>query len=66
MADGWRRQEGNAFNLQRFTYHANKAAVPALVSDLHIQAIHKASEAVKSAITRRKSWPNGGYRPSTF
>lgn len=52
--EGWRRQEGNAFNLHRFTYRDVKDALPALVSDLHIQARQKASEAVKSALTRQK------------
>lgn len=37
-AEGWKRQEGNAFNLHRFTYRACKNALPTLVSDLHVQA----------------------------
>src|SRR5882724_10685427 len=53
-AEGWRLQNGNAFDLHRFTYRHVKDAYPHLVSDLHIQARQKASEAVKSAITRQK------------
>jgi putative transposase len=53
-AEGWRLQDGNAFTLHRFTYRDVKDTLPALVSDLHIQARQKASEAVKSALTRLK------------
>ena len=53
-AEGWRLRNGNAFDLHKFTYRNCKNAYPALVSDLHIQARQKASEAVKSAITREK------------
>lgn len=53
-AQGWRLRNGNAFDLHRFTYRAVKDAYPKLVSDLHIQARQKASEAVKSALTRQK------------
>ncbi|HLH78873.1 MAG TPA: hypothetical protein VKV29_01175 [Chthonomonas sp.] len=52
--EGWRLRNGNAFDLHKFTYRRVKKASPALVSDLHIQARQKASEAVKSAITREK------------
>lgn len=52
--EGWRRREGNAYTLHRLTYRDGKAAYPALVSDHHVQARQKASEALKSAITREK------------
>jgi IS605 OrfB family transposase len=53
-AEGWKRQDGNAFNLHRFAYRDCKDALPALVSDLHVQARQKAAEAVKSAMTKAK------------
>ena len=49
-AAGWRRREGNAYTLHRITYRDCKALCPELVSDLHVQARQKASEAVKSAM----------------
>ena len=52
--EGWRLRNGNAFDLHKFTYRTVKDAYPKLVSDLHIQARQKASEAVKSAMTREK------------
>lgn len=51
---GWRLRNGNAFDLHRLTYRAVKHSYPRLVSDLHIQARQKASQAVKSALTREK------------
>src|SRR5205814_1266287 len=45
---------GNAYDLHHLTYRQVKNASPKLVSDLHIQARMKASEAVRSAITREK------------
>jgi len=53
-AEGWRLRNGNAFDLHKFTYRSVKNAYPRLVSDLHLQARQKASEAVKSAMTREK------------
>jgi putative transposase len=53
-AEGWRLRNGNAFDLHKFTYRDVKDAYPKLVSDLHIQARQKASEAVKSAMTLLK------------
>lgn len=50
-AEGWRLREGNAYTLHRLTYYDCKALCPKLISDLHIQARQKASEAVKSAIS---------------
>jgi putative transposase len=52
--EGWRLRVGNAFTLQRFTYYDNRTAHPSLVSDLHIQAIRKGAEAVRSAIALDK------------
>ena len=52
---GWRLREGGAYTLQRFCYHENKAAWPELVSDLHIQCLHKAAESLKSAFALQKS-----------
>lgn len=51
-AEGWKRQDGNAYTLHRFTYRDCKSALPALISDLHVQARQKAAEAVKAALTR--------------
>jgi len=51
---GWEQRTGNAYTLHRLTYRSCKDALPALVSDLHIQARQKASEAVRSAISRMK------------
>ena len=59
-AQGWKRQQGNAFNLHRFTYRDCKNALPALVSDLHVQARQKAAEAVKAALTRAKQGKKTG------
>lgn len=52
---GWRLREGGAYSLQKFCYHENKAAWPGLVSDLHIQCLHKAAESLKSAFALQKS-----------
>jgi len=52
---GWRLRQGNAYTLQRFCYHENKAAWPELVSDLHIQCLHKAAESLKSAFALQKA-----------
>ena len=49
-AAGWRLREGNAYTLHKVTYRDCKALCPKLVSDLHVQARQKASEAVKAAI----------------
>lgn len=53
-AEGWRLKEGNAYTLHKLTYRDCKALCPKLVSDLHVQARQKASEAVKSAIALDK------------
>src|SRR3990167_8709534 len=55
-AYGWEHGETNGVHLHHATYYACKSAAPALVSDLHIQARVKATEAIKSALTlKRKS-----------
>ena len=51
---GWDQRNGNAYSLQHLLYRANKEQFPGLVSDLHVQCIRKASEAVRSAIARDK------------
>jgi IS605 OrfB family transposase len=51
---GWQAGEKNGVRLHHATYRASKDAAPALVSDLHIQARVKATEAVKSALDRRR------------
>jgi putative transposase len=67
---GWRLQEGNAYKLHHATYRSCKDG-NTLVSDLHIQARQKASEAVKSAIAlqkkgRRVSQPKSTFCPPRF
>ncbi len=51
---GWEQRTGNAYTLQRLVYRSSKDVLPDLVSDLHIQAIRKASETLRSAISRQK------------
>jgi len=51
---GWQSNERNGVTLHHLTYRESKVAAPGLVSDLHIQARVKATEAVKSALTRAK------------
>ena len=67
---GWRLQEGNAYKLHHATYRKCKDG-NSLVSDLHIQARQKASEAVKSAIAlqkkgRKASAPHSAFCPPRF
>ncbi len=64
--EGWRLQEGNAYTLHRLTYRDSKALCPKLVSDLHVQARQKASEAVKSAISLAKKGRKVGFPNSTL
>jgi IS605 OrfB family transposase len=47
---GWREREKNGVTLHHATYRSLKTQYPTLVSDLHIQARVKATEAVKSAL----------------
>jgi putative transposase len=49
-AHGWRERISNGVKLHHATYYPLKADYPDLVSDLHIQARVKATEAVKSAL----------------
>lgn len=53
-AVGWDSEEKNGVKLHHATYYPLKEQYPQLVSDLHIQARMKATEAVKSAFTRQK------------
>ncbi len=53
-AYGWRAAEKNGVKLHHATYRDSKDAAPGLVSDLHIQARVKATEALKSALDRRR------------
>jgi IS605 OrfB family transposase len=56
-AYGWQEGEKNGIELHRALYYPLKAEYPALVSDLHIQARVKATEAVKSALSLRRAGP---------
>ena len=51
-AHGWEHGEKNGVTLHHATYRSLKTEYPSLVSDLHIQARVKATEAVSSALTR--------------
>jgi IS605 OrfB family transposase len=50
-AYGWQQREKNGIKLHHALYYALKADYPALVSDLHVQARIKATEAVKSSLS---------------
>jgi putative transposase len=63
---GWRLRQGGAYSLQRFCYHDNKAAWPDLVSDLHIQCLHKSAESLKSAFALQKKGRKVGCPQSTL
>jgi putative transposase len=52
---GWEQQITNGVKLHHATYYPLKADYPALVSDLHVQARVKATEAVKSALALHKA-----------
>ena len=65
-ATGWRLREGNAYTLHKLTYRQSKALCPTLVSDLHVQARQKASEAVKSAIALAKKGRKAGGLAATL
>src|SRR5438034_4094271 len=54
IAHGWQHREKNGVTLHHATYRSLKAEYPSLVSDLHIQARVKATEAVKSALALQK------------
>ncbi len=53
-AHGWRAGEKNGVALHHATYRQSKRQAPDLVSDLHIQARVKATEALTSALDRLK------------
>lgn len=63
---GWRLRQSGAYSLQRLCYHDNKAAWPELVSDLHIQCLHKAAESLKSAFALQKARRKVGCPQSTL
>jgi putative transposase len=54
-AHGWREQLSNGVKLHHATYYPLKADFPDLVSDLHVQARVKATEAVKSAMAHKRA-----------
>lgn len=53
-AHGWKNREKNGVTLHHATYRVLKTQLPGLVSDLHIQARVKATEAVRSALALSK------------
>lgn len=59
-AIGWKTEEKNGVKLHHATYYPLKEQFPQLVSDLQIQARMKATEAIKSALTRRKQGRKAG------
>ena len=70
-AYGWEHSMKNGVSLHHKTYHPLKARYPSLVSDLHIQARVKATEALKGAFTRQRqgrpvSCPHSPACPSRF
>jgi IS605 OrfB family transposase len=54
-AHGWRERLSNGVKLHHATYYPLKADYPNLVSDLHVQARVKATEAVTSALALQKA-----------
>jgi putative transposase len=58
-AYGWQQSEKNAIELHRALYYPLKADYPDLVSDLHVQARVKATEALKSALSLRRAGRKG-------
>jgi putative transposase len=54
-AHGWQQRVSNGVKLHHATYYPLKADFPNLVSDLHVQARVKATEAVKSALALHKA-----------
>jgi IS605 OrfB family transposase len=68
---GYEQRTSNAYTLQKIMYRDCKCAFPHLVSDLHIQAIRKASETVKSVLELTKkgkkvTCPNANYCPPRY
>lgn len=64
-ATGWDADEKNSVHLHHLTYRHLKDLLPALVSDLHIQARVKAGETIRSAFTRRRQGHNVSRPHST-
>ncbi len=60
---GWSAEEKNGTALHHATYRDTKVRAPGLVSDLHIQARVKATEAVKSALALNKDGQEGLRSP---
>jgi putative transposase len=54
-AHGWQERLSNGVKLHHATYYPLKADYSRLVSDLHVQARVKATEAVKSALTLERA-----------
>ena len=54
-AYGWQQNEKNGIELHRALYYPLKADYPDLVSDLHVQARVKATEALKTALALHKA-----------
>jgi putative transposase len=70
-AYGWQQRQKNGIELHRALYYPLKADYPALVSDLHIQARVKATEALKSALAllktgRKVSQPRADACPARY
>lgn len=68
---GWEQREKNGVRLHHATYFPLKAEYPELVSDLHVQARVKATEALKGALTlarkgRRVSAPQSEACPPRY
>jgi IS605 OrfB family transposase len=68
---GWQQREKHGVRLHHDTYYPLKVQFPALVSDLHIQARVKATEAVKAALAlarqgRQVSCPTSRLCPPRF
>jgi len=55
-AYGWQHREKNGIELHRALYYPLKAEYPALVSDLHVQARVKATEAISSGLNLRRKY----------
>src|SRR5215216_3839959 len=55
-AHGWQAHLSNGVKLHRALYYPLKAEYPDLVSDLHVQARVKATEALKSALNLRRKY----------
>src|SRR5690348_4701153 len=68
---GWQNEEKNGVKLHHATYYAVKERCKGLVSDLIVQARTKATEAVKSALTKKRqgkkvSQPRSNLCPARY